>query len=123
MQYGDLSHLRPVTPPLHRPGQHEDRPILSPGQYVDDVPSKFYTEDGTVDNKEVAQVSEHRMENHCDTDAQAWKEFFQRSEHRKENYCDPGVRAPPFTPMPEVSRLLATSFVDTAKSSSEHHQA
>ncbi|KAG7002343.1 CTD kinase subunit alpha [Physcia stellaris] len=39
--YGDLSQLRPVSPPLNTAVLHRDHPVLSPGKYVEDMPSKF----------------------------------------------------------------------------------
>lgn len=39
--YGDLSQLRPVSPPLNTAVLHRDNPVLSPGKYIEDMPSKF----------------------------------------------------------------------------------
>ena len=43
--YGDLSQLRPVSPPLNTAVLHRDNPVLSPGKYVEDMPSKFFEGD------------------------------------------------------------------------------
>ncbi|KAL8795372.1 MAG: hypothetical protein Q9195_002113 [Heterodermia aff. obscurata] len=50
-QYGDLSRLRPVSPPLPTPTQHQDSPLLSPGKYIEDIPSQFHVE-GTASQQE-----------------------------------------------------------------------
>lgn len=61
-QRGDLSQLRPVSPLLHGLAQPQELSYLSPGSYVDDVPSEFYAKATTVEKTPHTNVSEDMRE-------------------------------------------------------------
>ena len=58
-QYGDLSRLRPVSPPLPTPTQGQDGSLLSPGKYIEDIPSQFHAESCASQQASHVRISDH----------------------------------------------------------------